>query len=109
MASQDPEIRSAAARVGGYAMVAQTPHQELVDRMANARAVQWQKLLDEVDPNGDLSNEERERRATFRRRERLARAGLASAKARRERVAAAEAARMAAELDALNAIGDGAA
>lgn len=109
MASHDPEIRRAACQTAAYAMLAQTSEEELHDRLAKARAVQWQKDLDAVDPDGKLDLAERERRATFHRRERLARAGLASARARRERQAAAEAARIAAELDTLAAIDGGAA
>lgn len=104
MASRDADIRNTAAKIAAYAMLAQTSEEELSERLVRARAAQRQKDLDAVDPNGELSTEERERRATFRRRERLARAGLASAKARRDRQAAAEAARLAAELDALAAI-----
>lgn len=107
MASHDPEIRSAVARVAGYARAAQTPYSEQVERMAHARAVLWQRLLDEVDPHQELDPADRERRATARRREHLARAALASLKARRARKAATASALTAAdraELDVLAAI-----
>lgn len=112
MASHDPEIRAAAAKVAANARVAQTPYHQLATQMEKARAVQYEMDRFAVDPTGELAEadpDELERRVTARRRERLARAGLASARARRERQAAAEAAKVAAELDALAALEDGAA
>lgn len=106
MASADPDIAKAAASVAGRHRIAITPHHVVDEQMAAARAAQHRKDLDAVDAAAAeagemLTDDERERRARLRRRERLARAGLASAKARAARKAAREAARDAAELDTL--------
>lgn len=85
MASADPDIASAAARIAALSNLAKSSPQVIAQRMAHARAVQHQKDLQAVDPDGVLDDAERERLAALRRRERLARAGLASARARRVR------------------------
>lgn len=48
-----------------------------------ARAAMWQKYLDQVDPNGVLSPQERERRAVHARKADMARLALKSAQVRR--------------------------
>lgn len=114
MASADPEIARAAASVAGRANVAQTPPHIMAERMEYARAAQHQLDLDAADAaaaeRGEvLDDEERERRAALHRRERLARAALASVKARKAKAAAREAAERDAELDQLAALEAGAA
>lgn len=114
MASADPEVASAAARVAGLANVAQTPPHIIAERMAHARAAQHQLDLDAADAaaaeRGEvLDDEERERRAALHRRERLARASLASVKARKAKAADRAAEQLAAELDQLAALEAGVA
>lgn len=86
------EVVSQGARAAAYTMLAKTPTDVIKDRLAKARETMRQQDLAAVDPNGELDPEERERRAEYRRRERMARAGLASGRARRAAKAKADAA-----------------
>ena len=55
---------------------------------ANARAAFLARFVDEVDPNRELPEAERERRATAARKAHFARLAFASAEARRKRAVA---------------------
>lgn len=92
MDNRHPDDLSYIGQLGGLAMVANTPPDVLKARMANARNAMRQQDLDAVDKNRELPTEERERLADLRRRERMARAGLASGRARRAAKAKADAA-----------------
>lgn len=50
-----------------------------------ARAAQWQKYLDKVDPDGMLPDDERERRAQHARKADMLRLSLKAAQVRRKR------------------------
>jgi hypothetical protein len=79
-----PEHRALIARIGGYARAAKHDSTEMT---AKARAngpgsiEYWER---KVDPEGVLTPEERQRRATAAKSEHYARLALASAKARRK-------------------------
>lgn len=77
--------RSLQAKAAAYALHSQRDSRELT---VAARAGRWAKLLATVDPNNNLSEPERVRRAEALRKSQLYRAALKSAQVRRERKAA---------------------
>jgi hypothetical protein len=72
--------RTIRARAAAYALHSQRDSREVT---ANARSAAWLKYLERVDPEGELPEPERVRRAEALRRSVLLRASLKSAKARR--------------------------
>lgn len=82
----DPSQRSLANRVGAYALHSKYDSRELTK---NARAKFDQRFEDEVDPNRELPEAERLRRAKHARSAYFARLALRSAKVRAARKGAA--------------------
>ena len=76
------EQRILRARLAAYALHAHRDRHELT---APARTARWQRYLDEVDPDGQLSDEERQRRATLARRRDMVRLAYQSSRARQAR------------------------
>ena len=72
-------------RIGAYAMHSRNDPKETT---RNARAAFLARFVDEVDPNRELPEAERERRATAARKAHFARLAFASAEARRKRAVA---------------------
>jgi hypothetical protein len=80
--ARDPAVRSQVAKIGAHSLQAsRNPHA----LTTNARAKQWIGFLDQVDPNRELPEDERLRRAQHARSAYMARLALRSAKARRAR------------------------
>jgi hypothetical protein len=82
--SLSPHERSLRARIGAYSLHAQHDSRELT---ANARATFLRKFEEQVDPDGTLAPEERQRRAEHARRAHFARLALQSARVRSRRAA----------------------
>ena len=101
MAASDPQYRRAIARAAGLERVAQVGGAAV---SAPARQAQWEQLKCEVDPNGELPEDERERRAQAKLRARMTLMAAKSAKARRERAAARRGERLEAELAAVEPV-----
>jgi len=80
-----PSERSIRGRIGAYALHSQRDPKETT---AKARASFLQRFEREVDPNGVLPYEERQRRATAARKGYFAQLALKSAKKRRKTKAA---------------------
>ncbi len=81
-----PGDRSAAGKIGAYT---RWSREDPTENAARARRGLEQKFRREVDPNNELSEVERERRASCARHAYYQRLALASAKARRSRRGAA--------------------
>ena len=79
-----PKEASLRGRIGAYALHARHDPKATT---ANARAAFLAKFEREVDPLGELTPEERARRAGYARKAYFARLALRSAVARRRRVA----------------------
>jgi hypothetical protein len=62
MAAKTAEERQLIARAAGLASAAR-PREVVEQQLADARQRRWQKLLDKVDPRGELDDDERDRRA----------------------------------------------
>jgi hypothetical protein len=75
--------RTLRARVGAYASWAQTADRSA--RTAPARKAALDRFEREVDPNGELTPQERAKRAEYSRKAYFARLALRSAQARRRR------------------------
>jgi len=80
--SLSPEQRSLRARMGGLATAARNDPKRYT---ARARTAFHERFLDEVDPERQLPEAERQRRALAARRLYMQRLAWASAKARRAR------------------------
>ena len=87
MSDTTPAERSLHAQVAAHARWARV--EDRTAATAVARQLLWQRYLDQVDPDGVLSEAERTRRATSARRADLARLALDRERARRERRVAA--------------------
>jgi hypothetical protein len=83
MAGQTPSERSLSARAAAYARAARYDGREVT---AKARAAVWEGYLFDVDPDHQLAEPERIRRAEALRKSKLYLAALKSAKVRRTRV-----------------------
>jgi len=81
MSRLTPAERSFRASIGGHALHAQV---DSVAHTAPARAAFLAKFDDEVDPNGELSPEERARRAEHARKVYFKRLALKSVQSRRK-------------------------
>lgn len=81
MASEmSDDVRRERARLGAYSL-----HAQGKTNTAPARAALWARYEQQVDPLGELTPDERRRRAEHARRAHMARLSLAAAKARSER------------------------
>lgn len=76
-----PQERSLRARIGAYALHAKHDPKETT---SNARAAFLARFEQEVDPEGKLPPEERQRRAHYARKAHFAKLALQSARARRQ-------------------------
>lgn len=81
--SLTPSERSMRARAASHASWAKCPDRSA--RTAAARAARDRQFEQAVDPDGVLSEEERQRRAESARRQHMVTMGLRSAQARRAR------------------------
>ena len=97
MAARDPERRRLAATIASNTYLARVT--DRASMTAAARSARLKQFEDEVDPRRELDPDERARRVANLRRAHLAKAALASVKARAARKAAAEQAQADAELD----------
>lgn len=91
MASRDPDIASAAASVAAHSALARLDGEQRRRRTAPARTKVWEQYLHRADPDGVMSEEDREVAAQHLRSADMARLQLASAQAKaakRARVAA---------------------
>lgn len=79
-----PEQRSQRARLAAYAMHSKNDPR---DTTAKARATFLSSFETDVDPDGTLAPEERQRRATAARKSHFARLALRSSQVRAERSA----------------------
>jgi hypothetical protein len=79
-----PEDRSTRARIAAHAMHAKNDSRQTT---ATARATFLRRFEDEVDPNRELPEAERLRRAEHARKAHMYRLALLSSKARRKAVA----------------------
>jgi hypothetical protein len=80
MPAKDPEERKLIARVAAQTQWAKCP--DRAARTEAARAALWQRFLDEVDPDGVLDPNERERRALHARKAYYTRIALKSRQSR---------------------------
>ncbi len=76
-----PSEKSQRARMGGYAVAAKYDTKALTQP---ARAARDQKFIDEVDPDGKLPQEERDRRVEAARTAYFTKLAYQSARARRK-------------------------
>ncbi len=81
MPASNPEDRSQIARIGGYSLHAKRDSKEVT---APARAAFLSSFEKQVDPEGLLSEKERQRRAKAARKAYFAKLALRSAQARRK-------------------------
>lgn len=84
--SLSPEARSLRASIGAHSLHSKYDANELTKP---GRAAQWQKYLDEVDPDRVLPEAERVKRAEHARAAHMRKLALRSAKVRAARKAAA--------------------
>lgn len=78
-----PEQRALRARLAAHTSWAHTENPS--KRTQPARDAQFQKFVDEVDPDGELSPEERLRRAEHARKAHMKRLALRSSRKRQQR------------------------
>lgn len=97
MPARSPEDRALIARIASHASWAHTPDPNA--RTAPARAARDARFEREVDPDGTLSPEERERRVTHARKAYFLGLARKSADSRRRKAAAAELRALADEID----------
>jgi hypothetical protein len=84
--STDPDERRAAAQIASNTRLINLDADGRRALTASARAEMHRRDLAAVDPDGTLDDAERERRATFRRRQRMAELARLSAASRRQTV-----------------------
>jgi heme oxygenase len=83
MAAKCPDERRATARLAAHSLWATTT--DRAARTEAARAAQWRKFLDQVDPQRQLPEDERNKRALSARKAYYARLTLKSVQARKAR------------------------
>lgn len=76
------EQRILRARLAAHALHAR---RDALETTRAARAARWRRYLDEVDPGGQLSDEEREKRAAHARQRDMVRLAYRSSRARQAR------------------------
>jgi hypothetical protein len=84
-----PGQRRQRARLANAARWSRLPGDQRAAATANARAALWRKYLDQVDPDGVLPEDEREKLARQARRADLERWSLMASRARSARAAQA--------------------
>lgn len=85
MAHKDPELASIAASIAVNTHISRLDSAERAARTAPMREARWQKYLNEVDPTGRMSDEDREVAARHALAADMARLSLLAAKARKKK------------------------
>jgi hypothetical protein len=88
MASKDPYVRTATARIGGYARWINVNDRQAAT--AGARKAAWDRFERQVDPDGTLPAEVRAQRADAARKAFYTRISYLAVKARRAKRAGAK-------------------